>query len=158
MEAAIGLGANIGDRRSTIETAVKMLSELAQIDVVKVSTLRETEPVGVTDQPDFLNGVVVLATNMDPRDLMSECMRIEKCLGRKRKERWGPRTIDLDLLLYGSDIIEEPGMTVPHPRMAERAFVLEPLAEVLPDWRHPILGRTAWSLWESFGRTARMDK
>ena len=125
--AYVGLGANLGDRERTLRAAVEALVAEDGIEVVAVSTLRETDPVGVGDQPRFLNGAVALETSLD------ELLDVERRLGRERSgERWGPRTIDLDLLLYGDETIDEPGLTVPHPRLHERRFVLEPLAELAP--------------------------
>ena len=126
--AYVGLGANLGDRETTIRRAVELLP-----DVVAVSTLIETDPVGYLDQPRFLNGVAVLETELPPRELFERLMRVERALGRTREgPRFGPRTIDLDLLVYGDAEIDEPGLTVPHPRLHERRFVLEPLAELDP--------------------------
>jgi 2-amino-4-hydroxy-6-hydroxymethyldihydropteridine diphosphokinase len=125
--AYVGLGANLGDREATIGAAVAALP-----GVVAVSRLRETEPVGVVGQPPFLNGAVLLETDLPPRELLGRLLAIERELGRERRERWGPRTIDLDLLLYGDVVVDEPGLTVPHPRLHERRFALEPLAELDP--------------------------
>ena len=126
--AYVGVGANLGDRRATIEAAVALLD-----GVVGVSELRETEPVGVIDQPAFLNGAVALETELPPRELLDVLLSVERRLGRERRERWGPRTLDLDLLLYGCETIDEPGLTVPHPRLHERRFALEPLADLDPE-------------------------
>jgi 2-amino-4-hydroxy-6-hydroxymethyldihydropteridine diphosphokinase len=126
--AYVGLGANLGDREGTISRAVELLP-----DVVAVSALIETEPVSYLDQPRFLNGAAALETELPPRELLERLLRVERALGRTREgPRFGPRTIDLDLLLYGAAEIDEPGLTVPHPRMHERRFVLEPLAELDP--------------------------
>jgi 2-amino-4-hydroxy-6-hydroxymethyldihydropteridine diphosphokinase len=126
--AYVGLGANLGDREATIRRAVELLP-----DVVAVSTLIETDPVGYLVQPRFLNGVAALETELSPRELLEQLLEIERALGRTRDgPRYGPRTIDLDLLLYGDAEIDEPGLTVPHPRMHERRFVLEPLVELDP--------------------------
>jgi 2-amino-4-hydroxy-6-hydroxymethyldihydropteridine diphosphokinase len=125
--AYVGVGANLGDREATIRAALDALP-----GVVAVSTLRETDPVGVVDQPLFLNGAVALETTLAPRALLETLLAVERELGRERGERWGPRTIDLDLLLYGDETIDEPGLTVPHPRLHERRFVLEPLADLDP--------------------------
>jgi 2-amino-4-hydroxy-6-hydroxymethyldihydropteridine diphosphokinase len=125
--AYVAVGANVGDRERTIRSAIAALP-----GVVAVSSLRETAPVGVTDQPDFLNGVVALDTAMTARELLDGLLAIERALGRERGERWGPRTIDLDLLLYGDEVIDEPGLAVPHPRLHERRFALEPLVELDP--------------------------
>ena len=126
--AYVGLGANLGDREATIRAAVAALP-----GVSAVSTLRETDPVGFTDQPRFLNGVAALETELAPRELLDVLLEVERRLGRERRERWGPRTIDLDLLLYGGETLDEPGLTVPHPRLHERRFALEPLAELDPE-------------------------
>lgn len=133
--AFVGLGSNLGDREATILRALARLKEESEIRVVRVSTLRETDPVGYVDQPQFLNGVVELETELPARDLLTRLLAIERELGRTREDgpRLGPRTIDLDLLLYGEDTIAEAGLQVPHPRLHERRFVLEPLAEVAPD-------------------------
>ncbi|MFO7571328.1 MAG: 2-amino-4-hydroxy-6-hydroxymethyldihydropteridine diphosphokinase [Gaiellaceae bacterium] len=142
--AYIGLGANLGDRAATLECAVELLGAADGIDVGAVSTLRETDPVGVVDQPAFLNGAVSVETTMSPRALLDELLRIERDLGRVRDgTRWGPRIVDLDLLLYGDEIVDEPGLRVPHPRLHERSFALEPLAELDPDLRIPGRGRVS---------------
>jgi 2-amino-4-hydroxy-6-hydroxymethyldihydropteridine diphosphokinase len=133
--AYVGLGANLGNREGTIRAAVAQLP-----GVVAVSPLRETDPVGVTDQPQFLNGVAALETELPPRELLDVLLAVERGLGRERRERWGPRTIDLDLLLYGDEVIDEDGLTVPHPRLRERRFVLEPLADLAPKLVVPGLG------------------
>jgi 2-amino-4-hydroxy-6-hydroxymethyldihydropteridine diphosphokinase len=134
--AYVGLGANLGDREATIRAALEALP-----GVVAVSSLRETDPVGVTDQPQYLNGVAALETGLSPRELLDALLAVERELGRERRERWGPRTIDLDLLLYGEETIDEPGLTVPHPRLHERRFALEPLSELAPDALIPGRGR-----------------
>ena len=134
--AYVGLGANLGDREETIRAAVAELP-----DVVAVSPLRETDPVGVTDQPQFLNGVAALETELAPRELLDVLLAIERRLGRERRERWGPRTIDLDLLLYGDAVIDEDSLKIPHPRLHERRFVLEPLADLAPKLVVPGHGR-----------------
>ena len=124
----VGLGANLGDRAGTVRAAVAALP-----GVIAVSELRETEPVGVLDQPAFVNGAAALETQLSARELLGALLEVERLLGRERRERWGPRTIDLDLLLYGDETIDEPGLSVPHPRLHERRFVLEPLVELDPD-------------------------
>jgi 2-amino-4-hydroxy-6-hydroxymethyldihydropteridine diphosphokinase len=126
----IGLGANLGDRETTIRRALQLL-ESGDTTVVGVSTLRETDPVGYEEQPAFLNGAAALETELGPRQLLDRLMAVELELGRDRSGfRFGPRTIDLDLLLYDGRSISEPGLEVPHPRLHERAFVLEPLLEL----------------------------
>jgi 2-amino-4-hydroxy-6-hydroxymethyldihydropteridine diphosphokinase len=128
----IGLGANLGNREETIRRALELLAAGSAVEVVAVSSLRETDPVGYEDQPRFLNGAAALRTELPPRMLLERLLEVERGLGRDRSRgpRFGPRTIDLDLLLYGSAEIAEPGLIVPHPRLAERRFVLEPLAEL----------------------------
>lgn len=131
--AYVGLGANLGDREGTLRRAVELLDEVAGIEVVASSELRETEPVGVVDQPAFLNGAVAVETSLSARELLDSLLRVELLLGRARDgERWGPRTVDLDLLVYGDEVVDEPGLHVPHPRLHERRFALEPLAELDP--------------------------
>ena len=138
-KAYVGLGANLGDREETLRRAVELLAAEPGIEVVAVSSLRETEPVGYVDQPAFLNGACAVETELSPRDLLDRLLAIERALGRERGKgpRWGPRTIDLDLLLYGQETVEEPGLTVPHPRLSERSFALEPLVELDPGLRLP---------------------
>ena len=131
--AYVGLGANLGDRERTLRAAVHALDSQDAVEVVAVSTLRETEPVGVGDQPPFLNGVVALDTSLGAGDLLERLRAVEERFGRVRiPGEHGPRTLDLDLLLYGDSTIDEPELVVPHPRLHERRFVLEPLAELAP--------------------------
>ncbi len=140
--AFVGLGANLGDRDGTLRAAVKRLRGVAGT-VTKVSALRDTEPVGYVDQPRFLNGVVELETSLSPRALLDALLSIEREFGRDRSAAppQGPRTLDLDLLLYGGETIREPGLEVPHPRLHERAFVLEPLVELDPELEIPGQGQ-----------------
>jgi 2-amino-4-hydroxy-6-hydroxymethyldihydropteridine diphosphokinase len=127
VKAYIGLGANLGDREESIRSAAKLLG------ASRISTIRETEPWGYEDQPRFLNAVVELETDLSPRELLDRLLDVERELGRTREgPRFGPRTIDLDLLVFGDLQLDEPGLTVPHPRLHERLFVLEPLAELAP--------------------------
>ena len=132
--AFIGLGSNLGDRGGNLERAVEALRGLPGTEVRRVSSFRDTAPVGVQDQPRFLNGAVEMETELDPRELLDRLLAIERSLGRDRRgvPPGGPRTVDLDLLLYGTAQIEEPGLEVPHPRLHERRFVLQPLAELDP--------------------------
>jgi 2-amino-4-hydroxy-6-hydroxymethyldihydropteridine diphosphokinase len=127
----IGLGANLGDREATIRRALALLAAGDEVAIEAVSSLRETDPVGYEDQPKFLNGAAAVRTELSPRDLLERLHDVERRLGRDRSgPRFGPRTIDLDLLLYGTETIDEPDLRIPHPRLAERRFVLEPLAEL----------------------------
>lgn len=130
--AYLALGGNLGDRRHYLSAAVLALNSEAGLRVEKISSVYETAPVGVVDQPDFYNLVVEVATTLTARELLARCLAIEKTLGRVRSERWGPRTIDLDVLWYDGSTLNEPELTLPHPRMKERAFVLVPLAEIAP--------------------------
>jgi 2-amino-4-hydroxy-6-hydroxymethyldihydropteridine diphosphokinase len=134
MRAYVGLGGNLGDRESYLRGAVERLRSEPDVEVVGVSRVRETEPVGYRDQPRFLNAVVALETTLSARALLARLLAIERDLGRERTgPRYGPRTIDLDLLVHGDEWVDEPGLVVPHPRLAERRFVLEPLVELAPD-------------------------
>ena len=130
--AYIGLGSNLGDRETQLMRAADAL------DAVRLSPVIETEPWGFEDQPRFLNAVAEVETGLSPRGLLDRLLEIEQALGRTRDgPRYGPRTIDLDLLLYGDQVIDEPGLQVPHPRLAERSFVLEPLASLVPERKIP---------------------
>jgi 2-amino-4-hydroxy-6-hydroxymethyldihydropteridine diphosphokinase len=129
--AFVGLGANLGEREETIRRAVKLLGDAPGVRVVGVSSLIETDPVGYLDQPRFVNAAAALETSLRPRELLELLLRIERELGRTRTgPRFGPRTIDLDVLLYGDEVVDEPGLSIPHPRLHERRFALEPLAEL----------------------------
>jgi 2-amino-4-hydroxy-6-hydroxymethyldihydropteridine diphosphokinase len=137
--AYVGLGANLGDRERTLRRAVELLAAEPGIEVAAVSSFRETDPVGYLDQPRFLNGACALETELSPRELLDRLLAVERALGRVRGEepRWGPRTIDLDLLLFGEETVDEPRLTVPHPRLTERSFALEPLLELDPNLHLP---------------------
>jgi 2-amino-4-hydroxy-6-hydroxymethyldihydropteridine diphosphokinase len=140
----IGLGANLGDREAAIRGALDRLDALAGVRVKRVSSLRETDPVGYEDQPRFLNGVAELDSTLEPLELLDRLLEIERTLGRTRHgPRFGPRTIDLDLLLYDDLVLDHARLTIPHPRMTERAFVLEPLAELEPALVVPGAGRVS---------------
>ena len=141
--AYVGLGANLGSREETLREAIVILDRAAGVDVLAVSELRETEPVGPIDQPSFLNGAVELETTLSARGLLDLLLDAERALGRIRGERWGPRVVDLDLLVFGDEAIDEPGLEVPHPRLAERTFALEPLAELAPQLVIPGRGRVS---------------
>ena len=148
--AYIGLGANLGDRERTIRRALEAIDASPDASLLLVSTLRETDPVGIVDQPAFLNGVAMIGTTAPARRLLDSLLDLERRLGRDRTTSppGGPRTIDLDLLLYGDETIEEPGLQVPHPRLHERRFVLEPLAELSPRLVIPGRGRVSTLLAE----------
>lgn len=135
--AYVGLGANLGSREVTIRRAIDLLGQVEGIELVAVSRLRETVPWGPVEQPAFLNGAAALETELEPETLLEAFLEIERQLGRRRDEttteRWGPRVIDLDLLLYGELVVDRPGLVVPHPLLHERRFALEPLAELAPE-------------------------
>jgi 2-amino-4-hydroxy-6-hydroxymethyldihydropteridine diphosphokinase len=139
VRAYVGLGSNLGEREATLRQALEALGSTEGIEVVAVSSFRETDPVGVVDQPRFVNAAATLETSLPPRELLERLLDVERAAGRDRgtEERWGPRTVDLDLLLYEDETIDEPGLEVPHPRLAERAFVLEPLLELDPGLQLP---------------------
>jgi 2-amino-4-hydroxy-6-hydroxymethyldihydropteridine diphosphokinase len=141
--AYVGLGANLGPREETLRRALELLGRSPGVDVLAVSELRETEPVGLIEQPPFLNGAAALETSLSARELLDLLLEVERTLGRVRDERWGPRLIDLDLLLYGAETIDEAGLDVPHPRLHERRFALEPLAELDPELVIPGRGRVS---------------
>ena len=137
----LALGSNVGDREGNLEEALRLLGE-AGVQVTRRSHVYETEPQEVREQPWFLNMVVAAETELFPKQLLSRALKIEKELGRKRTKPKGPRTIDIDILFYGDSIVETEELVIPHPRLAERRFVLEPLAELVPELKHPVTRRT----------------
>ena len=142
--AYVGLGANLGARERTLRRAVELLGETPGVTLAALSSFRETEPVGLLDQPRCVNAAAAVDTELAPRELLDALLAIERSLGRVRgEERFGPRTVDLDLLLYGDEEIDEPGLTIPHPRLHKRRFALEPLAELDPQLRVPGRGRVS---------------
>lgn len=154
--AYIGLGGNIGDRLAMLRNAVARLGKIGAVRTT--SSIYDTDPVGYVDQPAFLNAVVELETCLTPAALISALLGIEREMGRRRSFPNAPRTIDLDLLLYDDAIIESPQVTVPHPRLHERAFVLVPLAEIAPDVVHPVFHLSANDLLHRFGPTTGVRK
>jgi len=140
----LSLGSNVGDRRAHLDMAIEKLRQLGA--VAAISSIYETEPVEVRQQGWFLNCVVKLETEAMPRQLLRRVLDVEQSMGRKRTQAKGPRNIDIDILLFGSSVVEAKGLTIPHPAMHERRFVLEPLAEIAPEVRHPVLKRTAREL------------
>ena len=142
MKTYIGLGANLGEREAQIRLALDDLARLPSSRLVRASSLYDSEPVGEPDQPNFLNAVAELETELTARQLLWNLLLIERRLGRTRTRRWGPRTIDLDLLLYGPLVIDEPDLQVPHPELTRRSFVLVPLVELDPLLVHPVTGET----------------
>ncbi|MFQ5429205.1 MAG: 2-amino-4-hydroxy-6-hydroxymethyldihydropteridine diphosphokinase [Phycisphaerae bacterium] len=154
-DAYIGLGSNLGRRKRNIAAALNALEHTREIEIVGVSSLYETSPEGgPDDQPMFINAVAHIKTSLTPERLLAVCQNIEDSLGRKRALRWGPRTIDLDILCYDQVIRADPDLTLPHPMMHERTFVMRPLAEVAPDLMHPTLERTARAILESLDASA----
>ena len=143
-QVAIALGSNLGDRAQYLTEALALLAPV--VHDLHVSTLYDTEPVGVGEQPRFLNAVATGQTSLSARALLDRLLEIERQLGRTRPFPGAARTLDLDLILYGDSVIEEPGLIVPHPRFRERAFVLQPLAELARDWVDPVTGRTVGEL------------
>jgi len=142
--AYIGLGSNMGDKKGTCLKALDLLGRAGRVK--KVSSFYCTEPVGYREQEDFVNAVAELETDISPEALLAECHSIEDALGRSRELRWGPRTIDLDILLYGDRVISEPTIIIPHPRLAIRRFVLVPLCEIAPQAVHPVFKKTVTHL------------
>jgi 2-amino-4-hydroxy-6-hydroxymethyldihydropteridine diphosphokinase len=144
--AYVGLGSNLGDRERFIRTAIEHMNRIPESSVIRVSSLYDSEPAGDSTQPRYLNAVAVLETELSPERVLWNLLLIEKRLGRERVKRWGPRQIDLDLLFFGDRVIEEPDLTVPHPEVEHRAFVLVPMVELDPTFVHPRLGVTVGHL------------
>jgi 2-amino-4-hydroxy-6-hydroxymethyldihydropteridine diphosphokinase len=154
--AYISLGSNIGDRVANLGEAIRRLGVIG--DVMLVSSFYETEPVEFTEQPWFVNAVVELTTELAPIDLLHALLELERAMGRERKIPKGPRTIDLDLLLYDDESVNTPELTLPHPALNERRFVVVPLAEIAPDAFHPTLRKAAWQLLETIPRGAEVRR
>ncbi len=157
--AYIALGANLGDRRSTLLSALAALSATKDIEILSVSEMIETEPEGLAGQGRYLNAAASLRTSLTPQQLLNVMLEIENSHGRDRskEKRWGPRVLDLDLLMYEELVINEKGLILPHPRMHMRAFVLEPLAEIASQIVHPILNETIAALLKQVSSHARVE-
>ncbi len=138
----LGLGSNEGDRHQFLEDAIRLLGTHDEVSVVQQSTVLETAPVSHIKQGDYLNQVIEIKTALEPESLLDVCLSTEAALGRVRQERWGPRTIDIDILFYGQRIIEIEGLRVPHPEVHKRSFMLIPLAEIAPEYQHPVFQST----------------
>lgn len=149
--AYIALGANLGDRAANLRAAVEMLAASPGVRVVAVSPFYETEPEGYTDQPAFINAAAEIATTLSPHELLLLCQDVENKSGRVRTLKWGPRTLDLDILMYGETVMDTGELKIPHPLMHLRRFVLEPLASIAPDAVHPVTGKTITRLLEELG-------
>lgn len=145
--AYIGLGSNIGDRKENLDNAIELLDKEREIEVIAISSYINTSPVGYYDQPDFLNAAVGIKTTLSASALLGVCNNIEKYLKRERIIHWGPRTIDLDILLFSDSIINDDILIIPHPRMHEREFVLKPLNEIAPQAFHPVLEKPVSDLY-----------
>jgi len=148
-QAFLGIGTNLADRKANLERALALLRRHKAIRVMRVSSFHETKPWGVTDQPDFLNAAVEIETTLDPERLLDALQAIEREMGRRRTRKWGPRLIDLDILLYGEEIIKTPRLTIPQADLAGRRFALAPLAEIAPEARDPRSGATLQELLEN---------
>lgn len=151
-KVCLSLGSNLGDRETYIRQAIYLLEKTEAVKVLKVSSIYETEPEGEDDQPLFLNAAVSLLTTLKPQELLNEISEIESTLGRERGVQWGPRTIDLDILIYGNEIVNAENLQIPHPLMHERGFVLKPLAEIEPNLVHPAFGSTIQDMAEELSR------
>ncbi|WP_022819237.1 2-amino-4-hydroxy-6-hydroxymethyldihydropteridine diphosphokinase [Fusobacterium russii] len=142
----LSLGSNVGDKKANIENAIRSISELSDTYVTKKSALIETEPFGYKEQDNFINSCIEIKTLLYPKELLFKLLAIEKSMGRERKMKWGPRIIDLDIIFYNKEVIEDEDLIVPHPYMEQRAFVLEPLEEINPNFVHPLLNKRVSTL------------
>lgn len=140
--AFIGVGSNLGDRHQNLNQAKSLTSKISGVQLLKHATIIETDPVGGPAQGKYLNTVWEIETDLKAEELLAELLKVEQALGRIRSEKNGPRTIDLDILSYGNEVLKKSGLEIPHPRMHERKFVLQPLAEIAPDFVHPGIRKT----------------
>jgi 2-amino-4-hydroxy-6-hydroxymethyldihydropteridine diphosphokinase len=156
--AFIGLGSNLNDPETQLDEARRRLALVKGLEITGISSYYATPPVGVLDQPWFVNAVVSLRTTLSPEELLDILLQVENDMGRVRTQRWGPRLVDLDILLYNSKVINTPRLTVPHPEMAARGFVLLPLAEIAPQAFHPVLKKTAVQLLAKLAPEAKVAR
>jgi len=154
----IGLGSNIGDRLRNLNLATCSVLRIPEVEFVRASSLYETEPVGMEGQPWFLNAVLWIRTAIPPMELLSRLLEIETGMGRVRKEPLGPRVIDLDILIFGTTVMKSEFLEIPHPRMHERRFVLEPLAEIVPNLIHPAMGVSVVDLLQRVDQSKKVFK
>lgn len=148
--AYIGIGSNLGDKLNNCLKSIEMIGQIPDTRVTAQSGFYRTKPVGVEGQDWYVNGVISLSTRLSAQDLLKKLLDIEQIMGRERKKKWDSRTIDLDILLYGQEVVEEEDLTVPHPLMHVRRFVLEPMVQLAPDLIHPVLGKNMAGLLEDF--------
>ena len=145
-KAYLSIGSNIGDKKENLLKAIENIGKIEDTEVTKVSTILETEPFGVVDQDDFLNACLEIKTLLTPQELLKELLGIEEKMGRVRIKKWGPRIIDIDILLYDKEVIEDDNLAVPHLWMCERSFVLDPLCEIAPNIIHPLKRESIFNL------------
>lgn len=153
MIAYIAIGSNLGDRIANVKKAVLRAADEVKATLVLLSSFYETEPWGMKEQGAFVNAVMGVETELAPAALLAHLKSVEAGMGRQETERWGPRTIDLDIIFYGDLVVGEDGLTIPHPSAHERAFVMVPLAEIAPEFKHPVLGRTVSEIAGSLDKT-----
>ncbi len=157
-DAFLGIGSNVGDKEQNIAKAISLVSRMERTVIEKSSSLYKTEPVGYSDQDWFVNAVIRIKTPMNPNELLTALLAIEQELGRQRGRKWGPRIIDLDILFYDGLILEEDGLTLPHPHLHDRAFVLKPICEIAPDFMHPVLQRSLSAIYDELPDTKQVIK
>ncbi|HZX47743.1 MAG TPA: 2-amino-4-hydroxy-6-hydroxymethyldihydropteridine diphosphokinase [Nitrospirota bacterium] len=157
INAFIGIGTNLGDRKNHIAEAIQLLENNTDIKIIRSSALYVTEPIGYVGQDWFLNCVIEVMTNLPPHELLARCLEIEDKMGRTRTMQWGPRVIDLDILLYNNAVIEDDDLIIPHPNMDKRRFVLAPLVEIAPDVIHPKLNKTVTDLLKHLNDKHKVD-